>query len=297
MLQCGQHNLDGLVLHHHIQVEEAGGGVQVLHVQVLHVQVGEHCCDRGHGWRWVQQHWHGLDIFSPNVPFVDSRDRCRSICHAVVSLGTVYEGIELCVGEGTRRGLRILQVACWTPSLVAKCLSISVLSEATDVFKGELTRYQVFVGLDLGHKSDHLQCLVEFFLLLEQGKLVLVVAISQQQVLDDLGFELEVVHSGCGKSFAALDDRETHLSDVLSGELLRLQTSHFLLHVFELFHGVALEGLNEQHPNLQEARFVRDAILNLPFQGLVQAVHEHQAGSSVVGSIVGVILGVLDGRC
>ena len=49
------------------------------------------------------------------------------------------EGIELCVGEGARRGLRILQVACWTPSLVTKCLSISVLSEATDVSKGELT--------------------------------------------------------------------------------------------------------------------------------------------------------------
>ena len=30
------------------------------------------------------------------------------------------EGIELCLGEGARRGLRILQVACWTPSLVAK---------------------------------------------------------------------------------------------------------------------------------------------------------------------------------
>ena len=158
-------------------------------------------------------------------------------------------------------------------------------------------RDQVFVGLDLGHKSDRLQCLVEFFLLLEQGELVLVVAIGQQQVLDDLGVELVVIHSGCGKSFAALDDRETHLGDVLSGELLRLQTSHFLLHVFESFHGVALEGLDEQHPNLQEARFIRDAILNLPFQGLVQAVHKHQVGGSVIGSIVGIILGVLDGRC
>ena len=88
------------------------------------------------------------------------------------------EGIELCMGEGARRGLRILQVACWTPSLVAKCLLISVLGEATDVSKGELMRDQVFVGLELGHKSHYLQCLVEFFLLLEQGKLVLVVAIG-----------------------------------------------------------------------------------------------------------------------
>ena len=145
--------------------------------------------------------------------------------------------------------------------------------------------------------TDRLQCLVEVFLLLEQGKLVLVVAISQQQVLDDLGVELVAVHSSCGKSFAALDDRETHLGNVLSGDLLRLQTSHFLLHVFESFHGVALEGLDEQHPNLQEARFVRDAILNLPFQGLVQAVHEHQVGGSVAGSSIGVILGILDGCC
>ena len=159
-----------------------------------------------------------------------------------------------------------------------------------------MTRDQGFVSFDLGHESHRLQCLVEFFLLLEQGELVLVVAIGQQQVLDDLGVELVVVHSGCGKSFAALDDREAHLSDVLSRELLRLQTSHFLLHVFESFHGVALEGLDEQHPNLQEARFVLDAVLNLPFQGLIQAVHEHQAGGSVVGSIVGVILGILDGR-
>ena len=207
------------------------------------------------------------------------------------------EGIELCVGEGTRRGLRVLQVACRTPSLVAKCLSILVRGEATDISKGELMRDQVFVGFDLSHKSHRLQCLIEFFLLLEQGELVLVVAIGQQQVLDDLGVELVVVHSGCSKSFAALDDRETHLSNVLSGELLRLQTSHFLLHVFESFHGVTLEGLDEQHPNLQEARFIRDAILDLPFQGLVQAVHEHQAGGSVVGSIIGVILGILDGCC
>ena len=207
------------------------------------------------------------------------------------------EAIELCMGEGARRGLRVLQVACWTPSLVPKCLLISVLSKATDISKGELTRDQVFIGLDLSHKSHHLQCLVEFFLLLEQGELVLVVAIGQQQVLDDLGVELVVIHSGCSKSFAALDDRETHLGDVLSRELLRLQTSHFLLHVFELFHGVTLEGLDEQHPNLQEAWFIRDAILDLPFQGFVQAVHEHQAGGSVVGLIVGIILGMLDGCC
>ena len=68
-----------------------------------------------------------------------------------------------------------------------------------------------------------------------------------------------------------------------------------LLYVLKSFHRVALEGLDEQHPNLQEARFLRDAVVNLPFQGLIQPVHEHQAGGSVVGSIVGVILGVLDG--
>ena len=113
----------------------------------------------------------------------------------------------------------------------------------------------------------------------------------------DLGVELVVVHSSCSKSFAVLEDRETHLGDVLSGELLRLQTSHFLLHVFESFHGVGLEGLDEQHPNFQEARFVRDAILDLPFQGIIQAVHKHQAGGSVIGSILGVIFGILDCRC
>ena len=88
------------------------------------------------------------------------------------------EGIELCMGEGAGRGLRVLQVACWTPSLVAKCLSISALGEVTDISKGELSRDQVFIGLDLSHKSHCLQCLVEFFLLLEQGKLVLVIAIG-----------------------------------------------------------------------------------------------------------------------
>ena len=59
MERSRQHGLHDLVLHHRVQLEEAGGGVQVLHVrvlhiQILHVQVSERCCDRGHGWRWVQ---------------------------------------------------------------------------------------------------------------------------------------------------------------------------------------------------------------------------------------------------
>ena len=94
VLQCGQLDLHDRVLHHRVQLEEAGGGVQDLHVrvlrvQILHVQVGERCCDRGHGWRWVQRRWHGLDIRLPNVPFVHSGDRCRWICHAAICLGTV----------------------------------------------------------------------------------------------------------------------------------------------------------------------------------------------------------------
>ena len=72
------------------------------------------------------------------------------------ALELLDEGVELCVGEGARRGLRVLQVACWTSSLVAKCLSISVFGKATDVSKGQLTRDQVFVGFDLSHESHHL---------------------------------------------------------------------------------------------------------------------------------------------
>ena len=72
------------------------------------------------------------------------------------ALELLDEGVELCVGEGARRGLRVLQVACWTPSLVAKCLSISVFGKVTDVSKGELTRDQVFVSFDLSHESHHL---------------------------------------------------------------------------------------------------------------------------------------------
>ena len=72
------------------------------------------------------------------------------------ALELLDEGVELCVGEGARRGLGVLQVAWWTASLVAKCLSILVFGKATDFSKGELTRDQVFVSFDLCHESPHL---------------------------------------------------------------------------------------------------------------------------------------------
>ena len=149
VLQCGQFNLHDLVLYHRVQLEEAGGGVRdphvrVLHVQILHVQVGKRRCDRGHGWRWV------VSLLSTVVTDV------IGFVTLLFALELLDEVVELCVGEGARRGLRVLQVACWTPSLVAKCLSISVFGKATDVSKGQLTRDQVFVGFDLSHESHHL---------------------------------------------------------------------------------------------------------------------------------------------
>ena len=194
------------------------------------------------------------------------------------------KSIELGSGVVPRRSnLGVLRVGGWWPNAITNSFAVLAFSQGTQLSMtktkiGKKVTRSMFVS----HEANLLQSSSKLRLHLHQLKLVLIIAIHQQEHIENRPIELQVVKTSSGQGGSTSGDGQGHLGNVLAGIHLGCLLLDFVRHLGELAHRIALNNLHQHHPQNVEGWIIGETLFDLKTQSIVKTIYQSQRAARLL---------------